>query len=576
MRFDYLIIGGGSAGCVLANRLSADAGNAVALVEAGPDTPPERFPESIYDAAFLPDYFSPRRYWTGLTAFVDPHGNHAPEQLDQRLEPRRYEQARVMGGGSAVNAQIAIRGLPADYDEWQQMGADGWSWTDVLPVFRALERDMDFDGPLHGKAGRLPITRTFPCDWGGLSLAFRDALARRGIPYYDDCHADFRDGCFPFTRNNAYGRRVSAATAYLDTRTRLRPNLQILADCEVLALLFDGRRATGARVRRDGALRDLDAREVIVAAGALHTPALLMRAGIGPAEHLRAHGIAVLADRAGVGANLQDHPLVGLGVHLKPEGRQDPRLRTGFHLHMRWSSGHAGCPPQDMKLTVSNRFAWNAVGAHFGTVHFGPNKAFSRGMVRLRSPSPEDEPLVSFNLLSDERDLARTRDAVRFAQAILAEDPCRELLWSVFAGVYADAVRNLNTTRSRVNDLLTRAAAFIDDRGPAGRRLITRMVVDRRFELSRLLDDEQAMEAWIRESVQGDWHACGTCRMGSIEDPMAVTDPSGRVIGVEALRVADASLMPTIPCANTNLTTMMIGERIAGRVLAEQAASAAA
>ena len=576
MRFDYLIVGGGSAGCVLANRLSADADNAVALVEAGPDTPPERFPESVYDAAFLPDYYSPERYWTGLTAFVGPHGNLPPDQLDAHMEPRRYEQARVMGGGSAVNAQIAIRGLPSDYDEWQSLGAEGWSWADVLPAFRRIERDMDFDGPMHGDAGRLPISRTFPCDWGGLSLAFRDGLARRGIPYYDDCHADFRDGCFPFTRNNAYGRRVSAAAAYLDTRTRLRPNLEILAESTVLAIRFDGRRATGVRLRRGGHVQEVAAREVIVAAGALHTPALLMRAGIGEAGHLRAHGIEVLADRAGVGANLQDHPLAGLGVHLRPEGRQDPGLRTGFHLHMRWSSRHRRCPPQDMKLTVSNRFAWNAVGAHFGTVHFGPNKAFSRGLVRLRSAAAEDEPIVSFNLLADERDLARMKAAVHFAHGVLADEPCRGVVWRVFAGVYADAVRNLNTTRSVVNDLLTRAAALVDDLGPGGRRLVTRLIVDRRFELSRLLRDEQAMEAWLRESVQGDWHACGTCRMGRADDPGAVTDADGRVIGVQGLRVADASLMPTIPCANTNLTTMMIGERIAERVLAEGRGEAAA
>ena len=567
MDFDYVIVGGGSAGCVLANRLSANSANRVALIEAGPDTPPEHVPQSIYEATFLPDYFEPTRYWTELEAYMDPIGNRSVEDVVREGTPRRYEQARVLGGGSTVNGQIAIRGLPADYDEWAALGAAGWSFDDVLPYFRRLERDMDFGGPYHGREGPIPIHRTFPPDWGGLSLAFRDGLAKKGIPYYHDCHAAFTDGCFPFTKNNVYAHRVSAAIGYLDGATRLRENLHILAESFVEALVFEGRRATGVRVLRDGKTETVRGGEIIVAAGAIHSPAILMRAGIGPAHHLADAGIAVLSDRPSVGANLQDHPLIGIGVHIKPEGRLVRTMRNNFQVNMRWSSGHEGCTPQDMKMSVSNRFAWSRMGDQFGTVQFGPNKAYSKGFVRLKGAEPRAEPIVAFNLLSDPRDLHRTMDAVRFAYDVLTAPPVSDLTYSIFPGIYADSVRNL-TTQSRWTTLVTDVAALLLNLGGPARRLVLRMAGAARYDIEEVIGDDKVMEAWLREGVQGDWHACGTCRMGAADDPLAVVDPETRVLGVERLRVVDASIMPSIPCANTNISTIMIGERASDLILA--------
>ena len=275
MIFDYVIVGGGSAGCVLANRLSADPSKQVALLEAGPDTPPEHISTEIYALSFLPHYFGEECYWTKLEAYVDPIGNHSVEEMMRSQKPRRYEQARIMGGGSTVNGQVAIRGLPSDYDEWDSLGARGWRWDDCLPYFRRLERDMDFDGPLHGKEGPIPIHRTFPPDWGAFSLAFRDSLAKKGIPYYDDCHGQFGDGCFPFPRNNILTHRVSTAMGYLDGATRLRKNLHILAKTALEQIEFDGKRAVAALVRREGQKERIEGREIIISAGALHSPGIL-------------------------------------------------------------------------------------------------------------------------------------------------------------------------------------------------------------------------------------------------------------------------------------------------------------
>ena len=381
--------------------------------------------------------------------------------------------------------------------------------------------------------------------------------------YFDDCHAEFGDGCFPFPKNNVYGHRVSAALAYLDSATRLRKNLHVLPRSFVERIEFEGKRAVAVAVSRGGKHERIAGSEIIVASGALHSPALLMRSGIGPAEHLREHGILVVADRPGVGSNLQEHPLIGIGLHIKPEGRLPASLRNNFLLCMRFSSGYPDCPPQDMKLSVSNRFAWTKVGFQLGTIQFGPNKAFSRGFVRLQSADPRQEPLIAFNLLSDPRDLQRTIDAVRFVYEMLNTSPAKDMIYFAFPGIYAEMQRNL-TTQSKRNKLLTDVAAWLLDLGGPARSFVMRnFIVKAKHGLDEIMRNEQLMVEWIRRGVQGDWHACGTCKMGAPSDRMAVVGPDARVFGVENLRVADASIMPTVPCANTNISTIMIGEKIA-------------
>jgi 5-(hydroxymethyl)furfural/furfural oxidase len=566
MQYDYVIVGGGSAGCVLANRLSANKSIRVCLVEAGPDTPPENTPKSIYDDAFLPDYFEPHRYWTELTAYADPIGNRSDSEIAGSMKARRYEQAKVMGGGSSVNGQVVIRGLPSDYDEWEAAGASGWSYADCLPYFNKLENDVDFPKPINGEVGPIPVRRVFPQHWSSFALAMREMVAAEGIPYVDDTHADPRDSCFPFARNNLYDHRVSAAAAYLTETVRRRPNLDIIADTKVTEILFatDGRTVTGVRLRGKEAPPTLDAREVIVSAGALQSPAILLRAGIGPGEHLRDMGIAVRSDLQGVGRNLLDHPLIGYAVFLSPQAQLNTNVKISSLMHMRWSSGVEGCTATDMKLTVSGRFAWSKVGRRIGMVNFGPNKAYSQGYVNLKDRSPESMPFVAFNYLSDQRDMERVKRTALWVSKLLSSPAMREQVISYWPGIYADNVRKYTAPTLRNKIITDVAAQMLDMQGL--RKFVLGKAMDSRFPLEGVLKDERVLEDWIHTGIQGDWHPCGTCRMGAEGDRRAVVSPDGRVFGVSGLRVTDASIMPTVPCANINLSTMMLAEKMADQI----------
>ncbi|HET9146890.1 MAG TPA: GMC family oxidoreductase N-terminal domain-containing protein, partial [Acetobacteraceae bacterium] len=339
---DVVIIGGGSAGCVLANRLSADLSRRVVLIEAGIDTPPGAVPPEIADSYPMPLFFGDRYLWPSLK--VTTHRDAQGQPVN-----RLYEQGRVMGGGSSVNVQAANRGLPRDFDEWESLGACGWGWQDVLPYFRKLETDLNFSGPLHGDSGPLPIRRIRQEAWPPFAAAAARAFAASGLPIREDQNGEPDDGIYPPAFSNRNDRRVSAADAYLTASIRQRANLRILAETEVLRLLLSTRRAEGVVARRaDGSLLTILSRHVVLAAGALQSPALLLRAGIGPGADLQTLRIPVTIDRPGVGHNLRDHPALTFCQYLPKALRLPPDFRRASLMALRFSSGMAGGEASDM------------------------------------------------------------------------------------------------------------------------------------------------------------------------------------------------------------------------------------
>jgi 5-(hydroxymethyl)furfural/furfural oxidase len=481
---------------------------------------------------------------------------------------RKYEQARVLGGGSSINGQLANRGAPTDYDEWEARGATGWGWDAVLPYFRKVERDLDFDGPLHGQDGRIPIRRIPREQWCPHAHATAAAFEQAGSKYLEDQNGVFEDGHFPLTISNQAERRASAAMGYLDRATRSRRNLTISTDTAVLGLLFDGAACVGVRARVGGRVEEYRAGEVILCTGAIHTPAHLLRAGIGPAGELRALGIEVRANLAGVGTRLMDHPSIGLASFINRGARMDGQTRRHIHVAMRYSSGLGGAPAGDMFVACASKSAWHAVGEQIGSLILFVNKTYSEsGRVQLASPDPDAEPVVAFNLLSDSRDVERLMDGFRRLGALQLSAPLRAVTTDPFPASYSDRVRRIGVVNTK-NRVATRAIAGLLD-GPAALRrwLIDRYVVEG-FRFEEVMRDDDRLEAFIRQAAIGVWHASCSCRMGSADDPMAVTDKAGRVRGVKGLRVVDASLFPVVPCANTNIPTLMTAEKIADAILA--------
>ena len=532
MQADFVIVGAGSAGCAMADRLSASGASVLVIEFGGSDAGPLiQMPGALSYPMNMP------RYDWGYWSEPEPHLGGR-----QLACPR----GKVIGGSSSINGMVYVRGHARDYETWAEMGADGWSYADVLPYFKRMEHwddaghggDPDWrgkDGPLHVTRGK----RSNP-----LVTAFVEAGRQAGYPVTDDYNGHQQEGFGAMEHTIFKGQRWSAANAYLKPALK-RQNCTLVRGLARKIVLVEGR-ATGVEIARSGRIETISARrEVIIAASSINSPKLLMLSGIGPAAHLAEHGINVAADRPGVGQNLQDH----LELYIQMAASQPISLYKYWNLlgkawvGAQWLFARrgpgasnqfesaafirsaAGVDYPDLQyhfLPIAVRYDGQAAAEGHGfQAHVGPMRSPSRGSVTLRSSDPAEPPKILFNYMSNEKDWSDFRTAIKLTREIFAQE------------------------------------AF-------------QPYVKHEIQPGALVQTEEELNAFIKEHVESAYHPCGTCKMGRSDDPVAVVDPENRVIGVEALRVADSSVFPQITNGNLNGPSIMVGEKASEHILGRE------
>jgi len=490
-----VIVGSGAAGAIIATRASENADRDVVLIEAGPD--------------YKTDAEIPSDIRNGTRNSMTAHDwgyEHKPTR-EGGVMP--YPRGRVVGGSTAVNTCIAIRGQDYDYDEWGARGLPGWSFEECLPAFKRLETDLDFgDAPYHGKSGPIPVRRHPKSELAIFQAAFLEACAELSFTPCEDSNAPGSTGFGPHAMNKIDGERMGAARCYLTSKVRSRKNLLVESNAHVVRVLFTGKRATGVEIMRDGKLETIEAALVVLAGGAIGTPMILLRSGIGPADILARHGVPAVRVHPGVGAKLLDHP--GCAVFFAPKPGivkpSDPLIQTVCRYRAENS-------PLENEMQIQPGSFTPLLGTvPFVSLMCSVGKPDGTSRIAFPSLALDAKPRIDTHFLEDPRDLAKAVEAV-------------ELMW-----------------------LLASTSALRD-------------VVHHLIPGERAFRNRATIASWIRKQTGSGYHPCGTVPMGPQSDPFAPCDERGRVRGVEGLVVADASLMPTVPSANTNLPTMMIGER---------------